>query len=34
MLGQRLRTWGGLSVQRGEQGYRNVSAQMGVRYAW
>ncbi len=33
-LGQRLGTWGGLSVQRGEQGYRNVSAQMGVRYAW
>jgi len=33
-LGQRWGAWGGLSVQRGEQGYRNVSAQMGVRYAW
>ncbi|MEI2260450.1 autotransporter outer membrane beta-barrel domain-containing protein [Stenotrophomonas indicatrix] len=33
-LGQRLGTWGGLSVQRGDHGYRNVGGQLGLRMAW
>ncbi|MCF3501656.1 autotransporter outer membrane beta-barrel domain-containing protein [Stenotrophomonas maltophilia] len=33
-LGQRWNAWGGLSVQRGEHGYRNVGGQVGVRMAW
>nr|WP_313310880.1 autotransporter outer membrane beta-barrel domain-containing protein [Stenotrophomonas geniculata] len=33
-LGQRWGAWGGLSVQRGEHGYRNVGGQVGVRMAW
>ncbi|WP_322547979.1 autotransporter outer membrane beta-barrel domain-containing protein [Stenotrophomonas geniculata] len=33
-LGQRWGAWGGLSVQRGEHGYRNVDGQVGVRMAW
>jgi len=33
-LGQRWGAWGGLSVQRGDHGYRNVGGQVGVRMAW
>ncbi|WP_329847285.1 autotransporter outer membrane beta-barrel domain-containing protein [Stenotrophomonas sepilia] len=33
-LGQRWGAWGGVSVQRGEGGYRNVGAQVGLRMAW
>lgn len=33
-LGQRWNAWGGLSVQRGEHGYRNVGGQVGARMAW
>ncbi|WP_313145358.1 autotransporter outer membrane beta-barrel domain-containing protein [Stenotrophomonas sp.] len=33
-LGQRWGAWGGLSVQRGDNGYRNVGGQVGVRMAW
>lgn len=33
-LGQRWNAWGGLSVQRGDHGYRNVGGQVGLRMAW
>ncbi|WP_414603850.1 autotransporter outer membrane beta-barrel domain-containing protein [Stenotrophomonas sp. FR012] len=33
-LGQRWGAWGGVSVQRGEGGYRNVGGQVGLRMAW
>lgn len=33
-LGRRWGAWTGLSMQRGDYGYRNVSAQVGVRMAW
>lgn len=33
-LGQHWRAWGGLGVQRGDHGYRNVAGQVGVRMAW
>ena len=33
-LGQRWGAWGGLNVQRGDNGYRNVGGQLGVRVAW
>nr|WP_049440801.1 autotransporter outer membrane beta-barrel domain-containing protein [Stenotrophomonas maltophilia] len=33
-LGQRWGTWGGVSVQRGDYGYRNVGGQLGLRMAW
>nr|WP_312392521.1 autotransporter outer membrane beta-barrel domain-containing protein [Stenotrophomonas geniculata] len=33
-LGQRWGAWGGLSVQRGDHGYRNVGGQVDVRMAW
>jgi len=33
-LGQRWGAWGGLGVQRGDHGYRNVAGQVGVRMAW
>lgn len=33
-LGQRWGAWGGLTVQRGDHGYRNVGGQVGVRMAW
>lgn len=34
VLGQRWTAWGGLTVQRGEQDYRNVGAQVGMRVRW
>lgn len=33
-LGERVGAWGGLSLQRGSQNYRNVIAQAGIRVAW
>lgn len=33
-LGQRWGAWGGVSVQRGDGGYRNVGGQVGLRMAW
>ncbi|WP_329843780.1 autotransporter outer membrane beta-barrel domain-containing protein [Stenotrophomonas sepilia] len=33
-LGQRWGAWGGVSVQRGDRGYRNVGGQVGLRMAW
>lgn len=33
-LGQRWGAWGGVSVQRGDHGYRNVGGQVGLRMAW
>ncbi len=33
-LGQRWGAWGGVSAQRGDYGYRNVGAQLGLRMAW
>ncbi len=33
-LGQRWGAWGGLTVQRGDHGYRNVGGQLGLRKAW
>ncbi len=33
-LGKRWTGWGDLGVQRGQDGYRNVSGQIGVRYSW
>jgi len=33
-LGQRWGAWGGVNVQRGDHGYRNVGGQVGVRMAW
>ena len=33
-LGQRWGAWGGLSMQRGDHGYRNVGGQLGMRMAW
>lgn len=33
-LGKNWTGWGDLGVQRGQDGYRNVSGQMGVRYSW
>ncbi|MBH1433607.1 autotransporter outer membrane beta-barrel domain-containing protein [Stenotrophomonas maltophilia] len=33
-LGQRWSTWGDLRVQRGDSGYRNHGAQVGLRAAW
>ncbi|MCU1124443.1 autotransporter outer membrane beta-barrel domain-containing protein, partial [Stenotrophomonas maltophilia] len=33
-LGQRWGAWGGVSVQRGDYGYRNVGGQLGLRRAW
>ena len=33
-LGQRWGAWGGMSVQRGDHGYRNVGGQLGLRMAW
>lgn len=33
-LGQRWGAWGGVSVQRGDHGYRNVGGQLGLRMAW
>jgi len=33
-LGQRWNAWGGLSVQRGDHGYRNAGGQVGLRMAW
>lgn len=33
-LGPRWGAWTGLSVQRGDYGYRNVSGQLGMRMAW
>jgi autotransporter family porin len=33
-LGQRWGAWGGLTVQRGDHGYRNVGGQVGLRMAW
>ncbi|WP_414492695.1 autotransporter outer membrane beta-barrel domain-containing protein, partial [Stenotrophomonas maltophilia] len=33
-LGQRWGAWGGMTVQRGDHGYRNVGGQLGVRMAW
>ncbi len=32
-LGQRWGAWGGMTVQRGDHGYRNVGGQLGVRMA-
>ena len=31
---QRLGAWGGLGVERGDHGYRNLNAQVGVRLGW
>ncbi|HGM7337544.1 TPA: autotransporter outer membrane beta-barrel domain-containing protein [Stenotrophomonas maltophilia] len=33
-ISQRLGAWGGLSMQRGDHGYRDVGGQVGVRLAW
>jgi len=33
-ISQRMSAWGGLSVERGDHGYRNVNAQVGVRLSW
>ena len=33
-LGQRWGAWGGVSVQRGDYGYRNLGGQLGLRMAW
>lgn len=33
-ISQRLEAWGGLGVERGDHGYRNVNAQVGVRLGW
>ncbi|HED4876851.1 TPA: autotransporter outer membrane beta-barrel domain-containing protein [Stenotrophomonas maltophilia] len=33
-LGQRWGAWAGMTVQRGDQGYRNVGGQVGMRMAW
>ncbi|WP_152905620.1 autotransporter outer membrane beta-barrel domain-containing protein, partial [Stenotrophomonas maltophilia] len=33
-LGQRWSAWGDLRVQRGDSGYRNHGAQVGLRAAW
>jgi len=33
-ISQRLDAWGGLGVERGDHGYRNVNAQVGVRLGW
>ena len=33
-LGQRWGAWGGVSVQHGDYGYRNVGGQLGLRMAW
>lgn len=33
-LGRRWGAWGGVSVQRGDHGYRNVGGQLGLRMAW
>jgi autotransporter family porin len=33
-LGQRWGAWGGMTVQRGDHGYRNVGGQVGLRMAW
>lgn len=33
-LGQRWGAWGGMSVQRGDHGFRNVGGQLGLRMAW
>ncbi len=33
-ISQRLGAWGGLGVERGDHGYRNVNAQVGVRLGW
>nr|KAJ9632656.1 hypothetical protein H2204_007743 [Knufia peltigerae] len=33
-LGQRWGAWGGLTVQRGDHGYRNVGGQVGLRMVW
>lgn len=33
-LGQRWSAWAGMSVQRGDHGYRNVGGQLGLRRAW
>jgi len=33
-LGQRWGAWGGMTVQRGDHGFRNVGGQVGLRMAW
>lgn len=33
-LGQRWGMWGGMTVQHGEHGYRNVVDQVGMRMDW
>ncbi|AWH24216.1 autotransporter outer membrane beta-barrel domain-containing protein [Stenotrophomonas sp. YAU14D1_LEIMI4_1] len=33
-ISQRLRAWGGLSVERGDRGYRDASGQVGMRLGW
>ncbi|QII27769.1 autotransporter outer membrane beta-barrel domain-containing protein [Stenotrophomonas maltophilia] len=33
-LGQRWGAWGGMTVQHGDHGYRNVGGQVGMRVAW
>ncbi|MGR0017677.1 autotransporter family protein [Stenotrophomonas maltophilia] len=33
-LGRRWGAWGGMSVQRGDHGFRNVGGQLGLRMAW
>ncbi|HGM6070314.1 TPA: autotransporter outer membrane beta-barrel domain-containing protein [Stenotrophomonas maltophilia] len=33
-ISHRLGAWGGLNVQRGDHGYRDVSAQVGMRLGW
>ncbi|KAG0774312.1 hypothetical protein G6F57_011343 [Rhizopus arrhizus] len=33
-ISQRLGAWGGVSMQRGDHGYRDVGGQVGVRLAW
>lgn len=33
-LGQHWGGWGGITVQRGDHGYRNVGGQVGMRMAW
>ncbi|HGM5045932.1 TPA: autotransporter outer membrane beta-barrel domain-containing protein [Stenotrophomonas maltophilia] len=33
-LGRRWGAWGGVSLERGDHGYRNVGGQLGLRMAW
>jgi autotransporter family porin len=33
-LGERVGAWGGVSLQRADQNYRNIIGQVGIRVAW